>query len=101
MPIMSQKSDDGRTVTISVTDRFDFNVFRDFRAAYEQVGPKQASYVFDLRGASYIDSSALGMLLQVREYAGGGRESVKIKNASGTIKDILRIANFDKLMTID
>ena len=48
-----------------------------------------------------MDSSALGMLLQLKEHAGGSQRSLQIKNANPAIKDILGVANFDQLMQID
>jgi anti-anti-sigma regulatory factor len=48
-----------------------------------------------------MDSSALGMLLQLREFAGGNNHVIQITNADSNIRDILRIANFDKLMKVD
>jgi HptB-dependent secretion and biofilm anti anti-sigma factor len=101
MTVSANKSPDGSTVTINISDRFDFSVHRDFRKAYEHPTDPKPSYVVDLHGAPYMDSSALGMLLQLREYAGNRRDSVKVKNAGPAIKDILRIANFDKLMIVE
>ena len=48
-----------------------------------------------------MDSSALGMLLQLKEHAGGAKSAVHIRNAKPAIKDILSVANFHQLMTID
>jgi anti-anti-sigma factor len=101
MAVTTSKSPDGATLTISISDRFDFSVHRDFRKAYEQEGGAKSSFIIDLNGAPYMDSSALGMLLQLREYAGNRREAVRVRNAGPAIKDILRIANFDKLMIVD
>lgn len=101
MAISSQPSGDGTTINISITDRFDFSVHRDLRVAYEAARKGNGHYVIDLYGACYMDSSALGMLLQMRAYAGGHKEAVRIKNAGPAIKDILRIANFDKLMVVE
>ncbi len=100
MSVSTSKSADGSTVIINVSERFDFSVHRDFRKAYEH-GDAKKTFVVDLRGAPYMDSSALGMLLQLREFAGNRREAVKVCNAGPAIKDILRIANFDKLMVVE
>jgi len=101
MPVSAQTSKDGSTMTISITDRFDFNVHKDLRNAYESRSTACNKYVFDLRNTSYMDSSALGMLLQLREFAGGNNHVIRITNADSNIRDILRIANFDKLMKVD
>ena len=48
-----------------------------------------------------MDSAALGMLLQIREHAGGQRRAVRLCNAQPVIKDILAVANFEQLFTIE
>ena len=101
MGISTNASTDGQTLTIRVQDRFDFNVHRELRTAYEAGGKRFGNYVLDLRGTNYMDSAALGMLLQLREHAGGQRKSVRLCNAPPVIKDILAVANFDQLFTIE
>ncbi len=87
-------------IEIKISDRFDFSVLREFRKAYENSNKPVKSYVVNLQGTSYMDSSALGMLLQLREYAGNNYQNVKIINANTEILSILNIANFDKLMSL-
>lgn len=100
MTVSTHPINDGKTLKISITDRFDFNIHKDLRSAYKD-NPPDLNYVVDLKGASYMDSSALGMLLQLREHAGGSKTAVTISNADQNIREILRIANFDKLMTVE
>ncbi|MCX7179282.1 MAG: STAS domain-containing protein, partial [Proteobacteria bacterium] len=55
---------------IRLQGRFDFNTHRDFRASVElalQESPAQLQV--DLGGVDYLDSSALGMLLMLRDKA--------------------------------
>ena len=101
MSISTQTSTDGATLTIRVQDRFDFNVHRELRQAYEAQGKRYGNYVMDLRGTTNMDSAALGMLLQLREHAGGQRQAVRLVNAQPVIRDILAVANFDQLFTIE
>lgn len=102
MALTTHVSSDGGTVTITITGRFDFGIHREFRNAYEKADTKvpQPKYVVDLGGTEYMDSSALGMLLLLREHAGGDRADVTIINCRAVIKEILDIANFDKLFAI-
>ncbi|MGE0385479.1 MAG: STAS domain-containing protein [Gammaproteobacteria bacterium] len=99
MAIKTSVSSDGNCMTIMLPERFDFSVYKDLREAYEKSG-RCALYVVDLRGTRYIDSSALGMLLQLREFAGSRNDAVRITNADGPVRDTLRIANFHKLMNV-
>jgi anti-anti-sigma factor len=103
MPLTTQVSADGAAVTIAINGRFDFGVHREFRNAYEKAEIKapHPNYIVDLAGTEYMDSSALGMLLLLREHAGGDSSSVRIVNCRPVIKEILDIANFDKLFTIE
>jgi anti-anti-sigma factor len=95
---------DGKELVIAIDGRFDFAAHQQFRDAYERVFPKPALYVIDLAKANYLDSSALGMLLLLRDHAGekpGDVEPrVKIINASPDVRKILAISNFDKLFNI-
>lgn len=101
MSIAASPSADGKTLTIKIDERFDFTAHSALRAAYATDPRRYEAYVLDLRDTQYMDSSALGMLLQMREHAGGGRSAIRIKNAKPAIREILSVANFQQLMTID
>jgi anti-anti-sigma factor len=76
-------------------------VHHEFRRAYETAKGPDTHFVVDLSRAEYIDSSGLGMLLMLREHAGGDRSDVRIANATGEVRDILAISNFDRLFRVD
>ena len=104
MSITAQISPDGHSVTINVNGRFDFSTHQDFRAAYEQHEQRPGDgtrYVLDLGNTEYMDSSALGMLLMLREHAGGESAAVRIANCGEAIRNVLTIANFQQLFSID
>ena len=46
-------------------------------------------------------SSALGMLLLLREYVGGDAGRINITGCGDDIRRVLKIANFEKLFTLD
>ncbi|HEC16287.1 MAG TPA: anti-sigma factor antagonist [Sedimenticola sp.] len=99
MSITTTASSDGSEITIHVSGRFDFSKHREFVDAYKEYPKGEMTYVVDLAGADYMDSSAMGMLLQLREYA-KPKQNIKIVNGNEGIREILRIANFDKLFSI-
>jgi len=99
MSVSSTVSDDGKTVTISVDGRFDFNSHQDFRGAYRNQAPN-SKYVIKMNGTDYIDSSALGMLLLLREHAGNDNADISIAGCKDEIRKILSIANFERLFKI-
>jgi anti-anti-sigma factor len=90
----------GDQVTIKVSGRFDFSSHLDFIKAYKQHPKGEKMFVVDLSGAEYMDSSAMGMLLQLREHSSKKPDSVVLSNGNDAIQEILRIANFGKLFTI-
>ena len=100
MAITSTISADGAQVTIFIQGRFDFSSHQEFRAAYEKLPKAPAQFRVDLQGTSYLDSSALGMLLLLRDFAGGDKASIEIINCSSDVKKILTISNFEQLFTI-
>jgi len=91
-------SRDGRQLTISIKGRFDFAKHQEFREAYEHQDLE--SVVVDLKEATYLDSSALGMLLLLRDHAGGDDADIRVINSSMDVRKILAISNFDKLFDI-
>lgn len=90
----------GNTTTITISGRFDFSSHKDFRNTYSGTDGGTSSYVVDMSAAEYIDSSALGMLLLLREHAGSEQSKITIKGAGSEVKDILIVSNFDKLFTL-
>jgi anti-anti-sigma factor len=88
-----------QTVTIALSGRFDFQVNRPFREACEVALKGEGITVLDLdlSRIDYMDSSALGMLLLVRERATANNQQVLLSGCKGTVKQILDIANFSRL----
>ena len=101
MSINSAMSADGKKVTITVSGRFDFSNHQDFIKAYKDHPKGEKSYVVELSAAEYMDSSAMGMLLQLREHSAKTKDGVVLANGNEAIQEILRIANFNKLFTVN
>lgn len=100
MPVMGNLSGDGELLTVSVAGRFDFSAHAEFRDAYQSHPESVQTIDVNLAATDYIDSSALGMLLVLREYATPKGIEVFIKNASPDVNELLRIANFEQLFEI-
>jgi anti-anti-sigma factor len=99
MPINA--STNGGELTVVVEGRFDFSAHQEFRDAYEKADSSVTQYVIDMSKASYLDSSALGMLLLLRDHAGGENANVRITRCNADVKKILTISNFEQLFTIE
>ncbi|MBN0977634.1 STAS domain-containing protein [Pseudomonas hygromyciniae] len=100
MSVASEVSLDGKKLTIAVKGRFDFGSHQAFRDSYERFYKVPETYVVDLKDATYLDSSALGMLLLLRDHAGGDDAEVQVINSSPDVRKILAISNFEKLFDI-
>ncbi|MEK1839752.1 STAS domain-containing protein [Pseudomonas sp. NPDC089918] len=100
MSVVTEVSPDGKKLTISIEGRFDFGRHQEFRESYEGLNSTPESIVVDLKKATYLDSSALGMLLLLRDHAGGDNSDIRVVNSSSDVKKILAISNFDKLFDI-
>ena len=100
MSIEAIPNSDGEELVISIEGRFDFSAHQEFRDSYERVPSEPNSYVVDLNRTTYLDSSALGMLLLLRDHAGGDSAAIKIVNCNQDVKKILTISNFEQLFKI-
>lgn len=87
---------------LSLQGRFDFHSHRDFRSAYEKLLENNTlrELEIDFGQVDYLDSSALGMLLLLKEKSEASGRSVILSGLRGTVKQVLDIANFGKLFTI-
>jgi len=86
-------------VTIHVAGHFGFPLYREFRDAYTDKPPGMR-YVIDMSDTDYLDSSALGMLLVLREHAGNDRSEIELAHCKPEVRKILEIAHFDRLFRI-
>ncbi len=87
---------------IALNGRFDFNSHREFRNGYDSLLRDGAlkELELDLANVDYLDSSALGMLLLLRERATAANKSIALANCRGIVAQVLEVANFNKLFTI-
>ena len=100
MAVTSHVSNDGKQLTIAIKGRFDFSKHQAFREAYEKCALTSPQVVVDLKEATYLDSSALGMLLLLRDHAGGDNAEIRVINSNPDVLKIFNISNFDKLFDI-
>jgi HptB-dependent secretion and biofilm anti anti-sigma factor len=94
---------EGSVAVLKLAGRFDFNSHREFRAAIEplEVDGNLRAVTIDFSGVEYLDSSALGMLLMLRDNMIVAKKEVTFSGVHGNVKQVLDIANFGKLFHID
>jgi len=100
--VESKQINDLPRAVISLEGRFDFSRHREFRSACDQALATGGAHEVevDFGRVDYIDSSALGMLLMLRDAARAANKTVRLANCRGNVKQILDIANFAKLFPI-
>jgi HptB-dependent secretion and biofilm anti anti-sigma factor len=85
--------------TIILGDKFDFDVVENFRNAYTD--KNASSYTVDFRSTEYMDSSGLGMLLNMKRHLEEqGVTTIKLINCRLQIKKILIISRFESKFII-
>lgn len=100
MSVSSNISQENNKVNIVVNDRFDFSLHQQFRDAYSQCTAQNYNYALDLSKTEYMDSSALGMILLLKDHVDMYEGKLVILNPSDTVNKILTIAQFHRLMCI-
>ena len=92
----------GGLATLRLLGRFDFNAHRTFRGVIDSTvaDPQVTGLQDDLGGVEYLDSSALGMLLILRDKMEAARKNLSLINCRGSVRQVLDIANFGKLFSI-
>lgn len=96
-------SKNGNEGILSLGGRFDFNVHREFKEAYSALlnDASVESIQVNMAEVNYLDSSALGMLLMLRERVQTANKQISLSKPNPTVAQILDIANFQKLFTIN
>ncbi|KPJ91956.1 MAG: hypothetical protein AMJ53_10350 [Gammaproteobacteria bacterium SG8_11] len=101
MPINTQINSNANEVLITVSGIFNFDLHEEFGKALEAAKSRHnAKFTVDLGAVEDIDSSALGMLLLLRDAAGGDRANIEIRRCRPEIAEELRMANFHKLFAL-
>jgi HptB-dependent secretion and biofilm anti anti-sigma factor len=84
---------------LKIFGRFDFKYFREFKNMYEPLlhNDSVRTLEINLGGVEYIDSSALGMLLLLREKALKTTKKVVLTHCTESTRDVLDVAHFSQL----
>lgn len=97
-----QCSIQGHKAIITLRGRFDFTLHKDFRDNYEKALSAQGlkEVEINLGEVDYLDSSALGLLLLLKDRASQAGVTVMLSHCRDAVRQILEIANFHTLFTI-
>lgn len=100
MSIEHSLSADGKVLTIRMDAKFDFSKVKDFRESYAQIDQRLTTIIIDLTHTEYMDSSALGMMLNMQKSLSGRLIDYKIQHCQEQVARILKISRFDKKFEI-
>jgi len=88
-------------VRISLDSSFDVSHYERFKSICAENVKENNRFEVDFTETQYLDSSALGMLLLLREQTKGDKSRVTLKNVGEAALKILSIAQFQQLFNIE
>lgn len=85
--------------SIRLPSRFDYAFHKQLNDSYTPIldDPSNKELVLDFTQVEYLDSSALGMMVLLQKKFSGKSRKVTIKGAKGATKEILIMANMQKI----
>ncbi len=89
---------DGDTVSVSLTGEIDFGNVAQLRAALIEASGIGFHVVVDLAGVSFVDSMALGVLVQAKRSVehDGGR--FVVRNSTPPVRRVLSVAGIEQYL---
>ena len=97
------RTDDGPTVVIAVTGDLDIatadQLFREANEALRAGAP--TTLVLDLAGVSFLDSSGIGTLVELRNVAGDTGGALLLRNPSDRTRRLLQITALDTVFSVE
>jgi len=93
----------GRAAIVHLEGSFVFDSHKQLRAACGPLFNDTATQVIEieLSKVDYLDSSALGLMLLIKEKADRAGKSIQIKGAQGIVMQVLEVAKFDALFEMN
>lgn len=93
---------EGSRARLVLNGRFDFNSHATFNettgSVLSEAGVREVE--LDFEQVKYIDSSAMGMLLLLKERAKSASKSITLLNCRGAVAQVFELSNFSRLFTI-
>jgi len=102
MEIITKFSNENKIFTMYIEGDFNFSLLHQFRKAYSDIDVlKDKEIIVDLRKTLTIDSSALGMLLNMQKDLNKPDNEIKIINCNDVVRKIFHITNFEKKFDVE
>ena len=93
----------GRHAVLAIQGRFVFEMRSEFLEAMRRVTslPDCDDISVDLSATEYLDSSAIGMLLILRDRALDAGRQTRITGSAGNVRNVLAMCNIGQLIPLD
>jgi anti-sigma B factor antagonist len=95
------RAEDGQGVVLSLAGELDLDASSELRAALVEACDQRLGVVVDLAGVTFVDSSALGVLVGAarRLQADGCR--LTVRSASSRVHAVLVMTGLDRLLDVE
>ena len=96
---ITQGTDDGKTI-IRLDGRFDFGTRKSFKETMDRLAEERKPVVLDLEKVTFVDSSALGLLVICHQNFKNKNATFYLVNPQTYVKQVLDLANIGKMIPI-
>ncbi len=96
---ITQEIDEGRVI-LHLEGRFDFGARKDFKEAMDLATKEGMPIVLDLGQVSFVDSSALGLLVISHQNLKNKKIVFSLANPQTYVRQVLDLANVAKMISI-
>jgi anti-anti-sigma factor len=96
---ITQENVQGQAI-VHLDGRFDFGARKDFKDAVEQATQGGAPIVLDLGKVTFVDSSALGLLVICHQNLKSKNIPFYLVNPQTYVKQVLDLANIGKMISL-
>ena len=101
MKITTMFSNENTVFIINIEGDFNFSQLHEFKKSYSDIETlKDKKIIVDLRNTLTVDSSALGMLLNLQTELSKQDQEIEIINSNDVVRKIFHITNFEKKFSI-
>ncbi len=88
-------SEDGKNLTVEVKGEFNFNKINQFKASYNDITPSLQKITIDMADTIQLDSSALCLLLDMKNRCQHIVKHIYLSNCQPKIKTAIKMAGLD------
>jgi anti-anti-sigma factor len=99
MNVTQEKNE--QSVVLHLAGRFDFGARKTFKDAMDEALKEEMPIVLDFRQVSFVDSSALGLLVIAHQTLKSKKIHLSLVNPQAYVQQVLDLANVAKMIPIN